>query len=392
MRLRNPWAEGRGEREGMAGSSVWSGAWRDGGHEWDSEPGLREACNPGLQESEGVFWMALSDFVRCFRRVDTAKLYEPPRNVVRVKVPLPCWTDASGARVFAVRVEVPRTTSIEVVLHQQPQGILRRPGLDGFTPYSRDVEAFTRDLGIAVVVDAQARDRGGASVPPAQLATGLRFALGCDRRVEPWVSCEGMLDGPAVYWAVPVTLNRYVDAGVGTSRTGRGDDAYGDFVVLEIRSAHPVSAVQVVQRGVDWFRRVLLCQTLAVGDGGGESHSSSGPVLYTMQEDAGARFAVINSALDRVLTVSLHLSGLRGVLHSRGPAEGAEVEGVVTQDTLAPQMAQLVAVLSQSLPMVGRAWAMNAEMSDRHLGSVSAVGSLAVPPASWGLHLPWRIA
>lgn len=247
VRLRNPWAEGRGERDGKD-SSIWSGPWRDGGPEWDSEPGLHEACNPGLQETDGVFWMALDDFVRYFERVDTAKLYETPRAVVRIKVPLPCWTHHTGAKLFAVRIEVPKTTSVEIVLNQQPQGAFRRRDADGHFCYSRDRDAFTRDLGIAVV--SEGLQGLGSELQTPLAATGLRYVLGCARRVDPWVSCEGVLDGhdtsaSSIYWVVPVTLNRYCDATVNTGR-GRPDDADEDFVVLEVSSAHRIAA-QVVQ-------------------------------------------------------------------------------------------------------------------------------------------------
>lgn len=249
IRLRNPWAEGRGDG---SSSGMWAGPWRDGGREWDSEPGLREKCSPCLQ-GQGVFWMALPDFARFFRRVDAAKLYEAGRSVVRVRVPLPRWTDAAGAAVCAVRVDVARTTSVDVCLHQQPQGSARRVEPSGLVAFSRDPASFTRDLGIAVVAEGGG---SGAGAPPEQVATGLRYSLGSERRVDAHVECEGMLDGPAAYWVVPVTLNRYWDASVGAGgHAGMRDDADADFVVVEIRSAHPMASVSVVQVCGLWSRR-----------------------------------------------------------------------------------------------------------------------------------------
>ena len=378
IRLRNPWAEGRGD----GSSGMWAGPWRDGGREWDSEPGLREKCSPCLQE-QGVFWMSLADFVRFFRRVDAAKLYEAGRSVVRVRVPLPRWTDTAGAAVYAVRVDVARTTSVDVCLHQQPQGAARRVEPSGLIAFSRDPASFTRDLGVAVVVEGR-----GAGAQPEQVATGLQYALGSERRVDARVECEGMLDGPATYWVVPVTLNRYWDASVGTGgHTGMRDDADADFVVVEIRSAHPMASVSVVQvrsvrvhrcgvygcdgssssdcslmgvllssvgcneplfartahvqRDVGWYRRVLLCQTIAEGareDSRSKGAPSSGTkVIYTMSEDAGARFVLVNWAPDRSVSVTLRLSELRGLLHSRGPV-AKEAAEVATNDALPPRV------------------------------------------------------
>jgi len=132
--------------------SLWKGAWRDGGPEWDSEPGLHEACNPWHSESDNVFWMALRDFLRCFHSMQSAKLHDPPWSVVRVRVPLPrerSSATADAVPVFALRIVVPQTADVDVAVSGQPS--IAGRGFGEAAPFVRNKERFSRDLGVAVV-------------------------------------------------------------------------------------------------------------------------------------------------------------------------------------------------------------------------------------------------
>lgn len=236
---------------GGTGVSLWKGAWRDGGPEWDSEPGLHEACNPWHSESDNVFWMALRDFLRCFQSMQSAKLHDPPWSVVRVRVPLPrerSGATADAVPVFALRIVVPQTADVDVAVSGQPS--IAGRGLGEAAPFVRNKERFSRDLGVAVVKEGQdwgaAAGDGGA--PPAvrlQSALGMRYVMGARRRVAQLVSCEGILDGlgggdDGVYWVLPITLNGGCD-GAGGAGCGRaGSD--GDFVVVEVYSSHAIAA------------------------------------------------------------------------------------------------------------------------------------------------------
>lgn len=57
LQLRNPW-----------GQHEWNGAWSDASPEWAQHPGVADAVGFS-QEPDGLFWMALQDFVRVFGTV-----------------------------------------------------------------------------------------------------------------------------------------------------------------------------------------------------------------------------------------------------------------------------------------------------------------------------------
>jgi hypothetical protein len=117
--------------------------------------------------------------------------------------------------------------------------------------------------------------------------------------------------GDGVYWAVPVSFNRTCEALVGAGGT---DDADDDFVVFEFHSANPVQ-VEVVQRGVDWYRRVLVSQTMAEADAASDDAASTrtglAASLYTMSESAGVRVALVNPSPTRSLSTSIEMRELR---------------------------------------------------------------------------------
>ena len=236
--------------------SLWKGAWRDGGPEWDSEPGLHEACNPWHNESDNVFWMALRDFVRCFQSIQSAKLHDPPWSVVRVRVPLPrggSGAMADAVPVFALRIVVPQTADVDIAVSGQPR--IAGRGIGEASPFVRNKERYSRDLGIAVVKEGRDSGRSPAAgdgrvrqdpTVRLQSALGMRYVMGARRRVAQLVSCEGVLDGlgggdDGVYWVLPITLNGGCD---GVGGTGRERDG-ADFVVVEVHSSHAI-AVDVV--------------------------------------------------------------------------------------------------------------------------------------------------
>jgi hypothetical protein len=114
--------------------------------------------------------------------------------------------------------------------------------------------------------------------------------------------------GDKEYWAVPVSFNRVCDAHVGA---GGRDNADNDFVVFELHSAHEVY-VEVVEREIEWYRRVLVCQTIAEDDAA-EARAPRGGLsahLYTMSESAGVRLALINDTADRCLSMTVRMEKL----------------------------------------------------------------------------------
>jgi hypothetical protein len=152
-------------------------------------------------------------------------------------------------------------TDVDIALFQQAVATPPPTSSTASVPLlRRDRTAFPRDLGLAVVTNAAlpgtsssaSSDASGfafRSASPndsqAALATGLTYVMGCDRRVEEWVSCEGTLKGPtpcsgrshSVYWIVPVTLNRYCDADVGAGTRAVTRQSEGEFAVITLSSA-----------------------------------------------------------------------------------------------------------------------------------------------------------
>ncbi len=197
---------------------------------------------------------------------------------------------------------------------------------------------------------------------------------------------------------------------------GGRDDADDDFVVFEIHSANPIH-VEVVQRGIDWYRRVLVCQTMAADDAAGEPGPRTGLAehLYTMSESAGVRLALVNASSDRCLNLSVQMKELRycgkllavfrvylllmynfccsGLFHSRAPL-ASDVASVSTTDLLPPQSATLAVVLSQAAPGIARGWAMSAKSTSTAAGA--AVLQPTTAPGSspgvslGGIHFPWK--
>jgi hypothetical protein len=361
---------------------------------WSRVPALRAAYkHRATDRSCGIQWMTLRNFVQSFKRVDVGKVYDDSRSITRIKVPVPSWSSRDGPQLYAVRIEVAATTHVDFGLYQQSA---RVSDTQGRQPLLDRNAVYPRDIGLAVVTEVPPSGINHAvnmvlspQARQAELATGLRYITGCDRRLEPWVACEGELSGPTaareagaagmagsatdrrVYWVYVVSLNEYCDSDVMSGHVSETDTG-SRFVALTISSAQPLGVELVpvcmcillhkrmcvrettctfavvlyvnpcnvcLQVDANDFNRALLCQTIALADSG--VMAKDAPITYTMSEGAGVRTAVVNWSRDHAVRSTVEISEMHQMRHARGTGVASTT---TTVDYLPPLVRRRAAV------------------------------------------------
>jgi len=393
LQLRNPWSSGASG--GRGGGGAWTGRWSDDHPIWSSKPGLRHALNACVQADTGVFWMQLEDFASFFDHVVVARVHKN-WSTLRVSLPAarPGWS-----RVPVLRLRVERSTAVELSAYGQPTHSSPPPpgrgggggrGKEGLAVgvgvsssplpepvYVRDLDAYMRDIGFAVVTERRlgssagssgggAADAVAAAEEAASLAaapgdpalafaaTGLALVGGAGRVLDPCVHSRLTLRASATpYFVVPMSFAGYseevaaaaaaaprgslgsaVDASppppspfpcsaAGEGGAGPHCSPACDCVVLAVRSELPVVA-EVVEVPLTWLARAAACQTISVGTRSAftPETAEAGAALFTLSEDAGARVAAVNTHAVWQVRYEVRLRNLRNLLSSRGGEEG----------------------------------------------------------------------